>query len=300
MSSGQKLIKICATVFAILLAVCIIGSILSGVFILFQIDSQANNSSIQTKGEGQIQSSDGTYHNFTQAYTGVDTLEIDATIHDIFIQPGKELRVDMENVKSTCSAKQNNSILEIEDTSNGHWRSIFTWFADALDGNFSGAKKGTITITVPEGFMAKSCHIDAGTGRLSITGLQTNSLEIDAGTGSIEGKNVKAGYVDLDCGTGSIEFNDIDFTDTNIDSGTGSIKISGRLNGDSSIECGVGSLNIKLLDPQDSYKLDIEKGLGSITLNGSNYSTVATTNTNAPNTLSIEGGVGSINIDFAD
>ncbi|MEG2774365.1 MAG: hypothetical protein RR906_03065, partial [Acetivibrio sp.] len=63
--------------------------------------------------------------------------------------------------------------------------------------------------------------------------------------------------------------------------------------------CGVGSTYLQLEDSQDAYHLAIEKGLGSITINGSSYSSVNSNSASASNSLSIEGGIGNVSIDFA-
>lgn len=300
MNPGQKIIKVCATILAVFLAVSIIGSVLFGVFIALQSSSPDSSPNIEISGNQKGKSSFHTY-DFSHSFTGIDSLEIDSSIQNVIIQSGSEIRVDMEDVSTECTAYQDGSVLIIEDnTSNTKINGqFFNWVGDFLDGK-TKIMGGTITITLPESFTAESCYIDSGTGRLTIENLQAEDLHIDAGTGSIEGKNVSAGFVYLSCGTGSMELNDVDFAGADIDSGTGSIYISGSLKGDTTIDCDVGSLDMDLTEPKDSYYLDIEKGLGSININGSSYSGVSSLNDGAPNYLSIYGGVGSINIDFAN
>lgn len=298
MNPGQKIIKVCATILAVFLAVSIIGSVLFGIFIALQASSPDSGPKIGNSGKQQEQSSYNTF-DFSHSFTGIDSLEIDSTIQNIIIQSGSEIRVDMENVSTECTAYQDGSVLIIEDNTSNINGQFLNWMGDFLDGK-TKLIGGTITITLPESFTAESCYINSGTGRLTIDNLHAEDLHIDAGTGSIKGTNMTAGFVYLNCGTGSIELKDVDFYSADIDSGTGSIYIGGSLKGDTTIDCGVGSLDMDLSDPKSSYSLDIEKGLGSININGSSYSSVSSDNEEATNYLSIYGGVGSINIDFAN
>lgn len=317
MSSGQKIIKILATIFAVFLAVTIIGGIIGGIFFALNLDSknhfiidsenvlndpidiQENNSNNTQESSGDDTLGNTNFYDFTQTYTNINSFDIEATINRVVLIEGNEFRVNMENVSTSCSVYEDHGVLTIEDT-NHSGRSFLSWVGDLLDGKgFSGLRGGTITVTYPEGFTAQSCDIEAGTGSVSIDDLTVDKLYIESGTGSISGNNITANYMDLQCGTGSVDLNNSSFAGSDIETGTGSVTINGRMTGQTSVECGVGSVYLGLEDIKDSYNLSIEKGLGGITIDGSSYSSINTTNPNASNNLSIEGGIGSVTIDFA-
>jgi len=339
MNSGQKIIKIIATIFAVFLAVSIIGSIVGGIFFALNIDTknktstttksdvnisddgfhynddengihinmggnqgenagnQAGMQSGESGGDNDLKNYE-TY-DFTQTYTNITEFDIQASINSVILAEGTEFRVSMKNVSTHCKVYEDNGVLTIEDTSYSG-RSFLSWVGDLLDGKgLSSLRGGTITITYPKGFVAESCSIEAGTGSVQMSNFQANELDIEAGTGSITGDTIIAGYMDLECGTGSVDFENSSFAGTDIEAGTGSIKINGKMTGQNTIECGVGSVYLGLVDSQESYKLDLDKGLGSITLDGSSYSSINTSTPTAANSLSIEGGIGSVTIDFA-
>ena len=62
---------------------------------------------------------------------------------------------------------------------------------------------------------------------------------------------------------------------------------------------GVGESNITLLGSKEDYKLELEKGLGNISVDGVNVSDYGSSG-NGTNKVEINGGVGSINVRFED
>lgn len=334
MSSGQKIIKILATILAVFLAISIIGGIISGIVFAVNLDNKkettteselnisndefhynndengihinvggddaenAGEHSSESKGDDTMK--DYQTYDFTETYKNVESLDIQASINDVILLEGTEFCVTMKDVSTKCKAYEKNGVLTVEDTSHYSGHSFVSWVGDMLDGKgFKGLKGGTITITYPKGFTANNCEIEAATGSVTMSDLQTNNLDIEAGTGSVTGTNIIAGYIDLECGTGSVNIDNSSFAGSDIEAGTGTITINGKMTGQNSIECGVGTVYLGLEDSQDSYKMDIEKGLGTITIDGSSYSSIQTSSPNAANSLSIEGGIGNITIDFA-
>lgn len=305
MNSGQRLIKLLATIFAIFLAISIIGAIIGGISLIFHISdaSYSIKSNITELEEGYSDSgkndSSKTYekHSFSKTYTNIDSFEIDASINDVTLIEGTEFRVTVKDVYTSCKVSENNGTLKVDDSTSRHFLS---WLEDFLDGNeIDSLKGGSITITYPKDFTANTCEINAGTASININTLKANHLDLEAGTGSITGDTITAKFMDLECGTGSVSFDSSYFSGTDIECGVGSVTIDGKMTGENTIECGVGSVDLNLEDSQDSYKIDIEKGLGTITIDGSTYSSLSTSSANAPNSLSIEGGLGDTTIHFA-
>ena len=79
----------------------------------------------------------------------------------------------------------------------------------------------------------------------------------------------------------------------------GEFDFSGRLTGKSEIDSGVGAINIKLLDNSDNYTINVDKGIGSITLDGKKLEMDRVYGT-GQNYLDIDGGIGEIKIDFEE
>ena len=71
-----------------------------------------------------------------------------------------------------------------------------------------------------------------------------------------------------------------------------------KLTGKNEINAGVGSLNINLQGEKESYKIQVDKGLGSIKIDGKEISDEEVFG-DGENYIEVDGGVGNIKIDFA-
>ena len=139
-------------------------------------------------------------------------------------------------------------------------------------------KSGEIILTIPADVILKSFELDAGAGYVDIECLNVKNVEIDAGAGAITINGGEIGRLDLDLGVGEAN-------------------ITSAIKGKSTIDCGVGETNINLLGKSEDYTLDIDTGIGSVTLNGTHIKG-STKIGNGSNKLEIDGGVGAININF--
>ena len=79
----------------------------------------------------------------------------------------------------------------------------------------------------------------------------------------------------------------------------GNADITSAIKGKSTINCGVGETNINLLGRQSDYTLDINTGIGSVTINNSDIKG-NTIIGNGQCKLEVDGGVGAINISFVN
>ena len=71
------------------------------------------------------------------------------------------------------------------------------------------------------------------------------------------------------------------------------------LTGESDFDLGVGESNITVIGNKDDYKLDIEKGIGNITVDGEGVSNIKGQG-NGNNSIEVNGGIGAINLKFPD
>ena len=78
--------------------------------------------------------------------------------------------------------------------------------------------------------------------------------------------------------------------------GVGEIQMTAALLGESNLQMGVGAANLTLLGNREDYKLDIQKEIGSILLDGQSVSD--TSSGNGPNHVTVKGGVGTAEIAF--
>lgn len=285
MNSFQRVIKYCATAFAIILAVAIISSIANLVF------------SIASFGRWRFTPENRNRDNnvnvdFDETFTDVTSLDIQNISGTLRIKTGDSIRVEATDVSDDFTAKvtKNGELVISEDEDGIHFFGFhFSGF---------GSPNSKITLYLPNDFMADEVKIDTGAGDVTLENLQTDYLYISAGAGNINGYSISASRAKIDGGLGNVKFVNAVLKNADLDNGMGNLEIEGVLFGDSKIDCGIGNVNLKLFGDEKDYYLDIDSGIGTIRLNGSKISAEYKKNKGALNSIEIDGGIGDVTIDI--
>lgn len=263
MNSAQKIIKS----FAILLAVLIIACIIEGILSAFQFLSWGSSSEKRS--------------DFKETYQNVRVIDIDASASNIVIKAGQEFSVEGNNITNRFSSKNQNGTLKIQETKRKFWGSN---------------EIGTITVTIPENQFLSKLKISAGAGEIRVNDVTADNLDLDQGAGRFQMENSIFQNTDIEGGAGEITVTNSILKNLDLDNGVGKVSLNADLLGTSNIDCGVGALFITLPNKED-YQMQVEKGLGSIEIDGEQMKNDSTYGT-GKNKIDIDGGVGSIKIDF--
>ena len=157
-----------------------------------------------------------------------------------------------------------------------------------------------LKLYVPKDIVFEEVDIVTGAANLTADSLSANSLELTLGAGNVEFKCLNAfSDIDIEGGAGKITIADGTLNDLELKMGVGEFNLTAALLGNSDLEFGVGESNITLLGSEEDYTLRIEKGIGSITVDGNDVTTFES-NGNRDNYVEIEGGVGAINLNFQE
>ena len=267
MTTLQKVIKYLAIAFAIFLAVGIIGGLLSTVGIfggLFSGDAVLE--------DVKTYSVSAEIHN----------LDIEINAADLYIKEGDAFSVE-SNLKH-LKVEEKGGLLTIQETKK------FT-------GTYSGA---VLTVYVPAGTVFDNVNLTTGAGRLTVANLSSGTLDFELGAGDVSIDSLVASKsADIEGGAGRITITNGALKDLDLDMGVGQLKLATALTGDCQLDLGVGESNITLIGSKEEYKLDLEKGLGNICVDGKNVSDYGSSG-NGTNKVEINGGVGAINVKFND
>ena len=157
---------------------------------------------------------------------------------------------------------------------------------------------GMLTLYVPEDTVFESVSIDTGAGRLTAKELRAERLDLSLGAGAVEiGYLETTKETDIEGGAGAIVIADGSITDLELEMGVGGLDLTAALLGDSDLSLGVGESKLTLLGNKDDYRVEIEKGLGNIRVDGEIVSQYVSYGS-GHNSVDIEGGVGEINLSF--
>lgn len=274
MNELQKVIKYFAMAFAAFLAFTIVSGIVTALFAVTGLFSISSSTSTKV---------DGTYN-----YSNVQSIDIDHSLGKLIIKTGDsdEVIVETTNVTNDFNIKlKDNGELYIQDGKNS-----FNIFGDGV------SKNRKIVVYLPEDFVAENISIDAGAGDIELENLTTKKLVLNAGFGNVDGEGIIADSCSLESGVGNVSLNNVDFKHFDIEGGVGNIKVDGVLNGKTTVESGVGNIKLIVRDDSNNFNISVEKGIGSVKVDGNSINQM--NNISASNFMSIEAGIGNIDINF--
>ena len=269
MSSAQKIIKYVAIAFAVFLIFSIISGITIGIGTIATIFDDDDSITEELKlldinGDAKI-------------------LDVDISASKLVIQRGDSLKAETNNSYITCNQDGN----KLTITEKKH-----NWFHKS--------NQSELLIYIPEDFSFDAVSIQTGAGKVDIETLTTKKLYLDLGAGkvNIHDLNVSS-QTSINGGAGAITVQKGILSNLDLDMGVGKLVLNATLIGDSKIDSGVGSIDLNLVGDSSIYKIKLDKGIGSATINGNNMKD-NTYYGNGSNTIDVDGGVGSIQIRYID
>ena len=274
MTTLQKVIKYLALAFAIFLTVSIVGGILSAVGLLGSLFSDDDAEWGDVIGE-------------TKTYTvssEISDLNIQINAADFYIKGGNGFSVE-SNLKN-LEVDEKNGCLTLKDLTK-----------IKLNGS-NAYENAVLTIYVPAGMAFDNVNIKTGAGRFTVDSLSAASIGFELGAGDVTiSKLIAEKSANIEGGAGRITISDGAIKNLDLEMGLGQLNLTSALTGDCNLDSGVGEMNVTLLGSKDDYELDIEKGIGNITVDGKNVTDFGSSG-NGANEVDIHGGVGAINVRF--
>ena len=214
--------------------------------------------------------------------TSINSLEIKVNAADFTIERGEEFSV--ESNLTYLSVKEEYGTLMIEDLA-------------PSNSNYANAE---LTVYIPENTVFDYVNIFTGAAKLTVESLSTDSMTLKLGAGDVRfGDLTVTSDADIEGGAGEITINGGTINNLDLEVGFGELNLTAQLLGDNDFELGLGESNITLIGSKDDYTVEIDKAVGSITVDGKSVTDFAIGGS-GENHIDIEGGVGSINLKFGN
>ena len=269
MTDFQRIIKYCAIAFGVFLTVSIIGGICSAlgmVAVFFDGDRTA---------EGEMK-------NYAVS-DDIESLYMEVSAADIEIVSGEKFSVD-SNHKYLSVEEDDNSLRITEE------KKIFG----------VSSKGVSVVLTVPEDFIFEDADIAAGAGKVHIDTLSANTFMLDVGAGkaTIDDLNVMIRAC-INGGSGKVKIKNGRINDLDLDVGVGKLTMTAALTGTCKVDYGIGKADLTLVGSKEDYQIKLDKGVGEATLDGKHMNDGSVYG-GGYNRIDIDGGVGSIQIEFEE
>ncbi len=268
MNERGKLIKKLADILAVVLIVMIIGGLVGATGILGGIIAPTS---------GNVPTEELTLNK-------ADVYELDMEVGSANINIIRSDILRIETDSDSFKLKNKNGKIKIEEKGN-----IFALNPDR-----------SVTIYLPEDFYFQKVSLETGASNISGELLNTEYLELDIGAGIITLERLEVTKkAEIDCGAGQFNLKSGTLYNLDFSLGVGSADITAELKSNADIESGVGELKLTLADSKDNYTFNVETGIGSIIYDGASVKG-DTLLGNGATRVKLEGGVGSVDIDFAE
>lgn len=219
---------------------------------------------------------------------------------------GKEMtRLDV-NVKATAvrirTAKEGESV-RIE-TNNEY---ITSWVdgstlnvVEKSHGFFGWGGTGDLVIYVREDTVFDSVEIEIGAGTLDVERLEARDLKLNLGAGKTAIDELFATRrAEIDGGAGVVEIRGGELHDLDLDLGAGKAELRARVVGNGRVTAGVGKTELTLIGREEDYRLRIDKGIGSVTLDGRSLSDGESVGSGTT-LIEIDSGVGAVEMKIVE
>ena len=214
--------------------------------------------------------------------TEIHSLDVQISAADFKIVSADEFSVE-SNLKY-LSVSEKDGVLKIVDEPKSN-------------SNYTNA---ILTLYVPNGVVFNDVDIETGAAKMTVDTLSASSVELKLGAGDVRFESLNASAdVDIKGGAGQITIVNGTLNDLSLEMGMGELNLTAAVLGESDLKFGVGESNVTLIGSKDDYKVDIEKGLGNITVDGKTVTDFGSSG-NGQNHIEIEGGVGAINLNFKE
>lgn len=164
-------------------------------------------------------------------------------------------------------------------------------------------QKPSLEIVLPEGVTLATCRVNLGAGSASFDSIKADTFDVESGAGAIKGNGIDAEKVSVETGAGSIEFTESNFGDSDISSGAGRFVFDGTIGNRTDVSTGAGSVEMSVAGSEDDYRIEFERGIGSVRIGGESFNGVGNGTAgsrNADKKITLSTGVGSVKIDFSE
>lgn len=272
MRDAQRVIKY----FALALAAVLILMIATGILSLVSLAGMATWNGDLGLGEPSVVWTE-------EAENAVRRLEISAEAASVRIVEVVEADqlVRVESTSEYIESWQDAQTLKVVEKAHTHW----PW-----------TERSEVTVYVRSGVEFEKVSLNVKAGTLNVEKLVAADLELELGAGKTHIGELRISQrTRIEGGAGVIEVRSGELKNLDLELGAGKAEIHAKVRGDGRIETGVGKLELELVGAEEDYKMTIDKGIGSVSLNrraledGGIYG-------KGENLLKIESGVGAVEI----
>lgn len=276
MKGAQKVIKWFALALAALLIVTIFSGIIGG---LSFVGMMVWGDEISWNGNSEWVNTE---------FSGKEMTRLDVSVKATAVRirtakEGEPVRIETNNEYITSWV--DGSTLNVVEKSYG----FFGW-----------GGTGDLVIYVREDTAFDSVEIEIGAGTLDVERLEARDLKLNLGAGKTAiDELVATRRAEIDGGAGVVEIRGGELHDLDLDLGAGKAELRARVVRNGRVTAGVGKTELTLIGREEDYRLRIDKGIGSVTLDGRSLADGESVGSGTT-LIEIDSGVGAVEMKIVE
>ncbi len=223
----------------------------------------------------------------------IDSLEIDLDYGEIYLEKSEsediEIKVDApESFRYECANDDGTLLLKSKNSSR-KWRN----------------SEITITVAIPSGMEFNDVDINTDAGRVeSSYEFVADTIKLNVDAGELTAEYMEATEdMSIEVGAGKVEFSDLKADSLKVDCGVGEVQLAGSVSEKVKADCGIGKISMKLDGKEEDYDYKVSCGIGAVTINGVNYSSLSTDkkiNNHSDREIDLDCGIGEIEVSLSE
>lgn len=167
----------------------------------------------------------------------------------------------------------------------------------------SDLAENVITMVIPSDMNFEEIDVEIGAGVMEISSLRTREMDAEIGAGELLINGMETEDFSAEIGAGRIEASQMVSRDVSITVSMGEGLYEGTASGNIDLECDMGNLELTLNEREKDFNYEIESGVGSIKIGGSEFTGLAMerkVDNGARRECDVECAVGNIAIRFQE
>ena len=158
----------------------------------------------------------------------------------------------------------------------------------------------TLTVNIPAGTEFDDVSITTGAAKLTVDKLSAKNVRLNLGAGDVKIEDLNAKEsADIQGGAGKISILNGALNNLNLKMGVGELNLTASLLGEADLTFGIGGSNLTLVGGKEDYSVELEKGIGSITVDGEEVTDFGSFG-DGENYVTLKGGIGALNLYFRE
>ena len=217
--------------------------------------------------------------------TEIHSLDIRLNAADVVFKYSDNFSVE-SNLRYLSVSEKDGVLTIIDETTTSKIGIKNTTFENAM-----------LTLCIPTDQVFEDVDLETGACKLTSCALSANSIKLSLGAGNVCFESLNAATrTNIQGGAGSITVQSGSLNNLSLEMGVGELDLTAALLGSSDLEFGIGEAMLTLIGSADDYQIDVNKGIGSITIDGQTVTAFG----NGENRIKLNGGVGTLQVNFRE